>query len=241
MSNCKNCNHELNGNYCSNCGHPAIVKRLDSHYIKNEIRDILHFEKGFFLTVKELLLRPGQNIRDYISGDRKKLVKPITFLIVTSLIYTVIVNFFHIEEDYINYEQIEESVISTILRWVQANNGYSNIIMGFIIAFLAKFFFRKYGYNYFELLVLLFFVSGIEMLIISFFSIIEGFADIHIQIEASIISALYACWVIGHFFQNKVSNYLKALLLSILGYIIFIVSVVLIGRSIDLIIIYWGK
>jgi len=241
MSNCKNCNHELNGNYCSNCGQPATVKRLDSNYIKDEIRDILHFEKGFFYTVKELLIRPGRNIREYISGNRKKLVKPITFLIVTSLIYTLIVNFFHIEEKYLNYEPIEKSVMSTLFRWIQANNGYANIIMGFIIAYLAKFFFRKYGYNYFELLVLLFFVSGIEMFILSFFSIIEGFANINIQIEVSIIITLYSCWVIGHFFQNKAANYFKAFLIYILGYITFIISAIFIGLSIDLIIYYLNQ
>jgi len=239
MSNCKNCNNELSGNYCSNCGHHAIVKRIDSHYIKNELRDILHFERGFFFTSKELLLRPGLNIREYISGNRNRLVKPITFLIVTSLIYTLIVNFFHIEEEYINYEQIEESVISTILRWVQENNGYANIIMGFFIAFLAKLFFRKYGYNYFELLIVLFFVSGIEMLIISFMGIIEGFSNIHLQVEATIISTIYSCWAIGHFFENKPGNYLKAFLINILGYLTFIISVVLVGRSIDLLIIYF--
>ena len=212
------------------------MKRLDSHFIKDEIRDILHLEKGFFFTVKELILRPGQNIRDYISGGRYRLVKPITFLIVTSLIYALIVNFFHIEEEYINYEQIEESAVSTILKWVMGNFGYTNLIMVFVVAFLAKLFFRKYGYNYFELLVLLCFVSGMEMLITSLISVVEGFANIHLQVEASIISAIYSCWVIGHFFRNKFINYLKAFFVNILGFLIFIISVVFIGLSIDFII-----
>ena len=116
MNNCKNCNSELNGNYCSNCGNPAILKRIDLHYIKNETSALFYLEKGFFYTIKELIIRPGQNIRKFIAEDRNRLVKPITFLIVTSLIYTLIVNFFDIEEEYTDYVQIASSAVNTILN-----------------------------------------------------------------------------------------------------------------------------
>ena len=236
MDNCKNCNNELIGDYCYKCGYPAHLKRIDAGYITNELGHLFHLEKGFFYTIKELIIRPGKSVREFIQENRNRLVEPIIFLIITSLIYTLIVNFFHIEEEYVNYEPIEESTVSILLKWIQAHTGYSNLIMGFIIAFFAKIFFKKYGYNYFEILILLCFLMGIEMLIVSFFGIIEGFTNVHLQYEATLIGFIYSSWAIGHFFENKLINYLKAGAITVLGTVILIVSIVFIGVSIDLII-----
>ncbi|WP_392436498.1 DUF3667 domain-containing protein [Cruoricaptor ignavus] len=91
---CKNCGTEFNGNFCSNCGQPAKLKRIDAHYIKHEIEHVLHYDKGILFTVKELLLRPGKNVREFFTENRNRLVKPIIFIIVTSLIYSLISHFF---------------------------------------------------------------------------------------------------------------------------------------------------
>lgn len=63
LTNCKNCNHRVNDNFCSKCGQAVQLKRIDAHYIQHEIVHVLHFESGIFYTIKELLIRPGQNIR----------------------------------------------------------------------------------------------------------------------------------------------------------------------------------
>ena len=61
--NCKNCNTEINKNYCPNCGQPTKLKRIDGHYILSEIGSVLNFDKGILFTIRELLLRPGQSVR----------------------------------------------------------------------------------------------------------------------------------------------------------------------------------
>ena len=86
--NCKNCKKETSENFCSNCGQPTSLKRIDGHYIIHEIEHVLHFERGILYTVKELLINPGQTIRNYILENRSRLVKPVIFIIVASLIYT---------------------------------------------------------------------------------------------------------------------------------------------------------
>jgi hypothetical protein len=68
--NCKNCNTEINQNYCPQCGQPAKLHRIDGHYILHEIEHILHFERGILFTVRELLLRPGKSVKEFIS-DKK--------------------------------------------------------------------------------------------------------------------------------------------------------------------------
>jgi hypothetical protein len=153
MNNCSNCSDALTGKYCSNCGQPAKVKRIDGHYIVHEMEHILHFERGILFTIKELLIRPGQNIRDFIGENRSRLVKPVIFIIVASLIFTLISHFFHIEDGYIHIDGVENTAIGSVFNWIQNHYGYANIIIGMFIAFWLKIFFSKYDYNFFELVI----------------------------------------------------------------------------------------
>lgn len=222
---------------CPHCGHLEKPKRIDFHYIKHEIEHVLHFEKGFLFTIKELLTKPGQSIREFISDDRNRLVKPIIFIIVTSLIYTLISHFFHIEDEYVKYEGMEKSAFVKILGWLQANYGYFNILTGMFIAVWLKVFFKKYDYNFFELLIMLCFVLGISMLIFAIFSIIEGISHIKLLNIAGMISVIYLVWATGDFFEkNKIANYFKALICYLLGMITFFILIFAIGITIDIII-----
>jgi Protein of unknown function (DUF3667)./Nin one binding (NOB1) Zn-ribbon like. len=100
MINCKNCGTDMSSKFCPNCGQPAVLKRIDAHYVAHEIEHVLHFERGILYTIRELVTAPGLNVRNYISENRSRLVKPIIFVIVTSLLYSIISHFFHTEERY---------------------------------------------------------------------------------------------------------------------------------------------
>jgi len=213
------------------------IKRVDAHYILHEIQHILHFEKGILFTVKELLIRPGQNIRTFIADNRSRLVKPVIFIIVSSLIYTVISHFFHIEEGYVEFKEVKKTSIGLIYDWVQGHYGYANILMGICISLWLKLFFKKYNYNFFEVLILLCFVMGIGMLIISVFAVAEGLSKISLMKVSGITAAAYSTWAIAQFFNGKkVINYVKAMIAYCLGMLIFGLLLVLLGVSIDLLI-----
>jgi len=235
--NCKNCNTELNLNYCPNCGQPKQLKRIDGHYIVHEIEHVLHFERGILYTIRELITNPGLNISNYLTKNRSRLVKPIIFIIVTSLIYSISNHFFHFQDGYINYLDSQKTTTSAIFKWVQGNLGYSNIIMGIFIAFWTKLFFRKRDYNLYEILILLCFVMGIGMLIYSIFGIIQGLTHLNLKLFAEIIGFIYTTWAIGQFYdKRKTSSYIKAFFAYILGMITFSLTIILIGAIIDLVI-----
>lgn len=234
---CKNCKAEIKQNYCSNCGQASKIKRIDGHYIAHEIGQILNFDRGILFTIKELLIRPGKNIRTFVSENRNRLVKPIIFIIVTSLIYSLINHFFHIEDGYVNFEETKQSATGYIFKWVQDHYGYANIIMGIFIASWAKLFFRKYNYNFFEILILLCFVMGIGMLIYAVFALIQGITHIDLTQVGGILGFIYSAWAIGQFFdKRKFSNYIKALFSYLLGFLTFSLTAILIGTLIDLVI-----
>lgn len=233
---CKNCKTEVIQNYCPKCGMPVKLTRINRQYILKEISSVLNFDRGIFYTIRELLLRPGKNIQTFILEDRNRLVKPIIFIIITSLIYTLAQQFLHFEDGYVNAGGFEESGTTNILGWIQKNYGYANILIAIFIAGWIKIFFRKYEYNFFEILILLCFVMGIGMLIYTVFGIIESATKIQILHIGGMIALVYTSWAIGRFFdKNKKANYLKGFLSYLLGMITFFLGAIILGMGIDLI------
>jgi hypothetical protein len=234
---CKNCKMDVTLNYCPNCGHRKSFTRIDGKYLLHEIRSVLSFEKGFLFTIRELATNPGKNVKDFLNEDRNRLVKPIVFLIITSLIYTVLNNIFNFEDSYVKYSDNKESATLSIFKWIRGNYGYANIIMAFFIGAWTKLFFRKHEFNIFEILVLLCFVMGMGMLIYSVFGTIQSLMDFNLMQIAGIIGFIYLTWGIGQFYgKGKFVNYVKAFFAYILGMITFSLTAIIIGTIIDLLV-----
>ncbi|MGR3811322.1 DUF3667 domain-containing protein [Jiulongibacter sp. NS-SX5] len=233
---CKNCEFEVNGKYCSNCGTPAQLKRIDGHYIVHEIEHVLHLDKGIFFTLKELLIRPGKSVREFILERRNRLVKPIIFIILTSLVYTILNNLTHFEDGYLNYQDLPDGTFKNMLNWVQGHYGYANIIMGVFIAFWLKLFFKKYGFNVFEIVILLCYVMGVGMIVIGIFGALDSIGSFPFGQVGGYIFFLYCVWAIGEFFERKPVNYFKAFVAYVIGYLSFFIVVFLVSYLVDLII-----
>jgi len=233
---CKRCGAELNDNFCSKCGNPKTLKRINGSYILSEIVSVFNFDKGIFYTIKELLIRPGENIHKFIHSDRNRLVKPIIFIIVCSLIYTIAQQLLKFEDGYVNAGGFGDSTVTDIYEWIQKNYGYANILMSIFITLWIKLFFKKHDYNFFEIIIVFCFVMGIGMLIYTTFGIIESITKVKILQVGGIIGFIYTSWAIGQFFdKSKMLNYIKALAAYLLGMMTFYFLATLLGLGIDLI------
>lgn len=219
----------------SHSQNPHKLKRIDRDYIVEEIGSVLNFDRGFFYTMRELMLRPGITIREFLVYERSRLVKPVIFIIVTSFIYSVLRQFLGFEDGYIYVDSSERSTSTIMLEWIIDNYGYGNIIMGIFIAFWTKIIFRKYGYNFYEILILLCYVMGIGMLILAIFGTLEGITNLKVLQFGAMVFLLYTVWAIGQFFdKNKFLNYGKALFAYFLGFASFTIAVLVIGKLIDI-------
>lgn len=220
-----------------------IPKRIDGKYILSEIISVLNFDKGIFYTIKELVIRPGENIKYFIQKDRSKLVKPITFVIFCSLIYTIAQQYL-INKDfldqfgsgYTNAIGLKKSVLVDILEWLKKNYGYTNILMSIFIALWIKLFFRKFNYNLFEILTLLLYVLGISTLIYSLFVVLDILTGYRLLYSGGFIGFIYSSWAIGQFYnQKKVLNYFKGAAANFLGMTTFYFISFIFGTTIDMI------
>jgi len=245
MNNCKKCNEPVHGNYCSNCGCPTTLKKIDGRYIINEIGDVLFVNSGLFYTIKSLITKPGKTVRYFIAEDRSRYVRPITFLVITSLFYAIVKYFFQIELKentyYVNpFFDISVEGLPTsslILFWMAENYVYSGIITGLFMTFGVKIVFRKIDYNLFEIFILLCFVSGISTLFLSVCTIFQSLTHLNILKLLPPIVMGYLIWATGQFLgEKKIANYIKSFLSYILGVLMFVVLIVLVGILIDVVI-----
>ena len=211
------------------------LRRIDGIYIWSEIISVFNFEKGLFYTIKELFIRPGKTVREFLLYDRKRIVKPIIFVIFSSLFFIVSQKIFGFQTGSAP-DNIDSKGVEKAYEWVGANFGIVNIFLGILISFFTRLFFLKSNFNIYEIFVLVFFTIGFGNLIFTFFGIFESGLGLGVNNLAYLTALLYSAWAIGNFF-DKMSfwSYLKALLAYIFGTTMGSFLIVLIGILIDVI------
>ena len=108
------------------------LERIDGKYIWTEIRRVLNIDKGILYTIKELFLRPGNAIQEFLLYDRMRLVKPIIFVIFSSLIFIVAQKVFGFNTGAAP-KNLDDAGVTKMFEWVGANFGIANIYLGFFI------------------------------------------------------------------------------------------------------------
>jgi Protein of unknown function (DUF3667) len=137
---CKNCNTHFKGNFCSQCGQSAKEDYINAKYFLHDIpHSILHIDKGFFYTLKQLFISPGKTLSDYLAGKRVKHFKPFAFVVLLSTICTLLIKgisyLYHINVSY-NLIQKYPSILI--------------FIMIPVLSLVTWLFFRRKEYNYWE-------------------------------------------------------------------------------------------
>lgn len=88
---CRTCGEEYQGNYCPQCGQPAKIGRYS---FKNAILLFLDVwgmgNRGMFRTLRDLILRPGYLIRDYISGMQMAYFPPFKLLFLLTALLLIV-------------------------------------------------------------------------------------------------------------------------------------------------------
>jgi len=232
---CVGCGSKNLDHFCPQCGRPNAVKRIDGRYILSEIGSVLNFDKGLFFTIKELLVRPGTTVKEFITQDRNRLVKPILFVIISSLVYSILKDWLHFEDRYVAYSDPVDSSTAALFQWTNDNYGYANLIMGLFVALWTRGMFRKAPFNFFEILILLCFVMGMSMMILALFGLIEGLTKFPMLQTGSVLFLGYTSWAIAQFFDGtKPLSYIKALAAYLLGMLSYALVLLGLGQWLDL-------
>ncbi|MFI5156359.1 MAG: DUF3667 domain-containing protein [Chitinophagales bacterium] len=88
---CLNCAASLHGRYCHVCGQENIEPRQTFwHLVSHFFSDITHFDGKFFVTLKDLILKPGFLSKEFVLGRRESYLHPIRLYVFTSAIFFIL-------------------------------------------------------------------------------------------------------------------------------------------------------
>ena len=152
-SKCLNCNEETIGKFCSNCSQSTSIHRFSlAHVFKHDfIHGIFHFDKGFFYTLKELFIRPGDSIREYIEGKR---IKHFNYFAMLLLLLTI--SYFLKKWSHLDITKLVDDK-KQITGFLKVTKDYSKFVIFLhipIVALASFFLFKKSKQNYTENLII---------------------------------------------------------------------------------------
>lgn len=229
---CKNCDEIVNSNYCGNCGQKSTVGAINFSTFINEVSEnVFQINKGIFFTLKELFLRPGDCIREFINGKRKKHFKPIGYALTFSTIYFLISRLTN-ENTWMNdvisgftnaaSEIDEKTKVPVLLIWLSQNFAYATLLSLPIFSFASFICFWGLGRNYLEHMLLNAYITGQQAIFYTIFLLPKIFInDIYVlELIPFVVTVLYTLWVFWQFFKD--GNKVLIIIRSIFTYSIYL-------------------
>lgn len=239
MINCLNCNETIVGNFCSNCGQKKF-KRIDGKYIFDEVQySLLHTNKGFLYSVKNILKNPGRTARNFIDGDRVNHYKPLLLAFVLSGV-SAFISFKIIGLNAIMKEVYAKEKYSGVMNEVFSFlSSYSSFIMLLLIPVFAVFtwlVFKNWGQNYFEHIVMnAFGLCAYTLYSAIFISPVMFFFRHNLNVFLPLTSistfavpALFVWFYRGFYPEHTLKKViLKVLLLVLFGFLLYMALIVI--------------
>lgn len=201
MRHCKNCGEELHGLYCSHCGQKTEVERITFHYILHElVHFFTHAQKGFLFTSWQLIVTPGQVVKNFIEGKRKNYQPPLSYFLIWNGIYLLLL--------YIIAGAFGENKVVNFAEYFGPDEktkfaiSHLNIVLTVLLPFQALYLWLVMmykRYNYFEALVGILFAIG-TLLLWQFVFVVLAIpvylvSGISVNIQLSdILKVLYIGW-----------------------------------------------
>lgn len=242
-TNCKNCNHNFEGNFCNNCGQTSNTHEINFKSIIHEIQhSIFHVDKGLLFTTKELFQRPGQTIREYLNGKRVKHFKPFAYIFILSTIYAVLIKVtkkssfltdFMIgfnsgmtdDKSKSNFDMVAKAVL-----WMSNHYAYTTLLILPIISFASYLCFYRTKHNYFQHLILNSFAAGQRTVVYLFilpltYFITDKGTNETIDTLKVYLGVCLTIWTYYQFFNS--TKPFKRVLLTILTYLTMVTLIVL--------------
>jgi len=248
---CKNCHQQFKGNYCNNCGQSADTREINLHYLWHAIKHgVFLVDKGIIFTTWGLFTRPGDTIKEYISGRRIINFNPFAYVIILSTIYLLLARLLHVE---IFFDKISNSItiegiekfkgnetymnIQNLYYWFKDHFEYSTLILVPVFSLASYLAFRESGYNYLKHFILNTYLAGQRIIVfiiaLPIIAMIKN-KEVVSQIEniETVIWISLMTWTYIQFFDNNklFKNILRTLLTYV--YLVILLFIILIALGI---------
>lgn len=233
---CKNCEHTFEGNFCSNCGQKTNTVRLDWHFVKEELQyTFLHINKGFLYSLKQLITRPGDTVREFLEGKRVKHYKPILLVFVLAGLNGLLSQKidYHAFMPKNDTKNIVANEMPKMMNWIFSHYAAVELALLPLFSLCSWLAFKKYGYNYIENIIINCFASAqrltFGLITIPIMYLIDSKYLISVSSLMSIPVYGLTIWLYLQLYKNhEIGNViLRLLLFGIMATIVFIGAILI--------------
>lgn len=206
MQTCKNCGHRFEGKFCNNCGQTADTNRINYHDLRHQLtHSLFHIDAGLFYTSKQLFMRPGDAIREYLEGKRVNHIKPLSYILILAGFYILVCHLLDINLFNISVESAKDGIETeksvNLDEWFLSHFGWVTLAsiplytVGTAVCFYGK------GYNFVEYLVLNIFKAAqrliVQIIFLPFIFLVKQSLDVE-----TIILVIYLIDIGLNFWTN---------------------------------------
>ena len=223
---CRNCNIELSSSFCQNCGQRASVDKVTfSETFQDFVDAVFSVNAPLIKTTRLLIVNPGKLFRSYLAGKRKSYYKPVSFFIISTIIYLLIrslINYNPISEAGVEVKGDDGEIFVDASRFMVKN--INNIMFLFVFALgvmLKAFFYKKNSLA--EFVAISFYAIGIYVLIGTITMFYQNYWN-GPKMTPIILFFIYIIYAFSSFFQSKkILTILKILLVYFLSFALYVV------------------
>lgn len=233
-TNCRNCGEANTKKFCPNCGEQRFKRIRMKDIIGDFLSNLIAVEGPVLRTIKDLTIRPGKMIKDYLNGKRKIYYKPFQYYLLATTVYFI---FFFIWGDemlamfsVIGADANSFGTADEIKTFQQEISEFQSKNMRLFTFFqipiygwlIWLFFRRKSGHSLTETFVVSLYILA-QMLVFGIISTFFAIINPKLTFIVSIVfSLLYFPWVLIELYsENKFITILKSWAIIALSFILF--------------------
>ena len=239
---CQNCGDVTVKDYCSSCGEKKYKRINMKDVVGDFLSNLIAVEGPILRTIKDLSLRPGIMINNYLNGKRKIYYKPFQYYLLATTVYFL---FFYLWGNEMMAMFSDFGVNANTTASVEEMSTFQQEFTEFqnnnmrlftflqvpIYAWLIWLFFgRKKNHSFTESLVVSLYITA-QILLFGVLSTLLILINAKLSIFANLIfSLIYIPWTMIYLYkQNKFITVFKSLAIVVLAFILFGILMVIIS------------
>lgn len=240
QNHCGNCHQEITGNFCQHCGQRKGIGKITFQETFHDFVDmVFSVNAPLMRTTKMLFKNPGKLFREYLSGKRKTYYKPVSFFIITTIVYLII-------RALIQYDPMEgmavvnapknfnQSIFKKAGDFMVANINNIMFLFVFTLGLFFKAFFSKRN-SLAEFIAIAFYLVGVYTIIGTLAAFYLKFVDPRYKMIPMAIFAIYVILALTSFFKNRG---LLTIIKILIGYILSFLFYAAFGYAFSLLIVW---
>ena len=205
----------------------AIEKVTFLETFQDLVDTLFSVNAPLLVTFKGLLFRPGELLRNYLAGQRKKYYKPVAFFILTTVVYIVLRSLIGFDPFRNAAFRVQDGSSTTHLE--EARNfmllNINNLLFIFVFslaAFSKLFFYRRYSFA--EFIAVSFYLLGIYTTLVTLNMFLVEYIGDQMQLVGIAAMFFYFLYAMSSFlFKPRVVVIIKSILVYLLAFLTYFI------------------